>query len=150
MSRTTAGVRALRAAGVPFEAHEYAHRVKGASYAAEATGVEPERLAKTLVVEVDGSPVFALVPADAELGLRTLARAAGGRNAALAAERDAERLTGYTVGGISPFGSRRSLPVYADRRWLAHDRVALNGGGRGLIVELARDDLVRLVEPTPF
>lgn len=143
-------MRALRAAGVPFEAHEYAHRVKGAAYAAEATGVDPERLAKTLVVEIDGDAVFALVPADAELGLRALARAAGGRHANLAAERDAQRLTGYTVGGISPFGSRRALPVYADRHWLEFDRVALNGGARGLIVELDRDDLVRLLEPTPI
>ena len=75
-------------------------------------------------------------------------RLAGGRSAALVETRDAERLTGYRVGGISPFGARRALPVYAERTYLAHDRVALNGGARGLIVELARADLVRALEPT--
>ena len=110
-------------------------------------GIEPERMAKSLVVDVDGSHVFALVPAGRTLSLRELARVAGGRSAALAQERDAERLTGYLVGGISPFGARRSLPVYAEEAWLGHERVALNAGRRGAIVELASADLRRLLEP---
>ena len=89
-----------------------------------------------------------LVPGDRELSLKALARLAGGRSAALVDARDAERLTGYNVGGISPFGARRALPVYAERSYLEHEQVALNGGARGLIVELARDDLVRVLEPT--
>jgi Cys-tRNA(Pro)/Cys-tRNA(Cys) deacylase len=89
-----------------------------------------------------------LVPGDRELGLKALARLARGRGAALVETRDAERLTGYRVGGISPFGARRALPVYAERTYLEHDRVALNGGARGLIIELDRDDLVRVLAPT--
>jgi Cys-tRNA(Pro)/Cys-tRNA(Cys) deacylase len=148
MAAETRGTTALHKAGVPFAAHRYEHRTKGAAYAAEALGIDAGRLAKTLVASVDGRPVFALVPGDLTLDLKALARAAGAKAAALAEPREAERLTGYLIGGISPFGARRALPVFAERRYLEHERVALNGGARGLIVELARDDLVRLLQPT--
>ena len=144
----TRGTTALRRAEVAFARHDYEHVVKGADYAAEALGIEPERMAKSLVALVDGEPVFALVPAGRELSLKALARAAGGKSARMAEPKDAERFTGYQVGGISPFGARRALPVYAERSWLAHAQVALNGGARGLIVELASSDLERLLEPT--
>jgi Cys-tRNA(Pro)/Cys-tRNA(Cys) deacylase len=144
----TRGTAALDRLAVSYRRHSYEHRVKGAAYAAEALGIEPARLAKTLVVAVDGEPVLVLVPGDRELSLKALARLAGGRSAALVETRAAERLTGYNVGGISPFGARRALPVYAERSYLEHDQVALNGGARGLIVELSRDDLVRVLEPT--
>lgn len=143
----TRGTAVLDRLGVAYERHPYEHRLKGAAFAASALGIEPARLAKTLVVAVDGDPVLVLVPGDRELGLKALARLAGGRSAALVETRDAERLTGYRVGGISPFGARRALPVYAERSYLDHDRVALNGGARGLIIELARDDLMRVLEP---
>lgn len=143
----TRGTAALDTLGVPYARHPYAHLVKGAAFAASALGIEPARLAKTLVVAVDGDPVFVLVPGDRELSLKALARLAGGRSASLTEVRDAERLTGYRVGGISPFGARRALPVYAERTYLEHEQVALNGGARGLIIELARDDLVRVLEP---
>ena len=97
--------------------------------------------------QLDDGFAFALVPGDRELSLRGLARAAGSRSAALASERDAQRLTGYQIGGISPFGSRTALPVYAVAEWLARERVALNGGARGVIVELAGADVVRLLSP---
>jgi Cys-tRNA(Pro)/Cys-tRNA(Cys) deacylase len=144
----TRGTTALDRLGVAYDSHPYEHRVKGAAFAAEALGIDPARLAKTLVVAVDGDPVFVLVPGDRELSLKSLARLAGGRSAALVDTKDAERLTGYSVGGISPFGARRALPVYAERDYLEHERVALNGGARGLIIELARDDLLRVLEPT--
>jgi Cys-tRNA(Pro)/Cys-tRNA(Cys) deacylase len=144
----TRGTAMLDRLGVAYDRHPYEHLVKGAAFAASALGIEPGRLAKTLVVAVDGDPVFVLVPGDRELGLKALARLAGGRSAGLVETRDAERLTGYRVGGISPFGARRALPVYAERTYLEHDRVALNGGARGLIIELARDDLVSVLDPT--
>lgn len=144
----TRGTATLDRLGVEYDAHPYEHRVKGAAYAARALGIDAARLAKTLVVAVDGDPVFALVPGDRELSLKALARLAKGRSAALVEAHDAERLTGYRVGGISPFGARRALPVYAERDYLDHERVALNGGARGLIIELARDDLVRVLTPT--
>jgi Cys-tRNA(Pro)/Cys-tRNA(Cys) deacylase len=143
----TRGTAVLDRLGVPYERHPYEHLVKGAAFAASALGIEPARLAKTLVVAVDGDPVFVLVPGDRELSLKALARLAGGRSAALVETRDAERLSGYRVGGISPFGARRALPVYAERSFLEHEQVAVNGGARGLIIELSRDDLVRVLEP---
>jgi Cys-tRNA(Pro)/Cys-tRNA(Cys) deacylase len=144
----TRGTAALDKLGVAYDRHPYEHVVKGAAYAADALGIEPARLAKTLVVAVDGDPVFVLVPGDRELSLKALARLAHGRSASLVEPRDAERLTGYVVGGISPFGARRTLPVYAEQDYMEHDRIALNGGARGLIIELARDDLARVLEPT--
>jgi Cys-tRNA(Pro)/Cys-tRNA(Cys) deacylase len=144
----TRGMRYLREQGVPFEEHRYEHRAKGAAYAAEALGLDAALVAKTLVAQLDDGFVFALVPGDRELSLRGLARAAGSRSAALASERDAQRLTGYQIGGISPFGSRTALPVFAVAGWLARERVALNGGGRGVILELASADLSRLLSPT--
>lgn len=144
----TRGTAVLDRLGVAYERHPYEHREKGAAFAADALGIDAARLAKTLVVAVDGDPVFVLVPGDRELALKALARLAGGRRAALVEAHDAERLTGYRVGGISPFGARRALAVYAERSYLEHDRIALNGGARGLIIELARDDLVRVLEPT--
>jgi Cys-tRNA(Pro)/Cys-tRNA(Cys) deacylase len=146
----TRGMRSLLDHGVPFEEHRYEHRVKGAASAAEALGLAPAVVAKTLVTQLDDGFAFALVPGDRELSLRGLARAAGSRSAALASERDAQRLTGYQIGGISPFGSRTALPVYAVAEWLARERVALNGGGRGVILELACADLIRLLSPTPI
>ena len=144
----TRGTAVLDRLSVAYRRHPYEHLVKGAAFAASALGIEPARLAKTLVVAVDGDPVFVLVPGDRELSLKALARLAGGSRAALVEQKDAERLTGYVVGGISPFGARRALPVYAERTYLEHEQVALNGGARGLIIELARDDLVRVLEPT--
>jgi Cys-tRNA(Pro)/Cys-tRNA(Cys) deacylase len=144
----TRGTATLDRLGVEYDSHPYEHRVKGAAYAASALGIDAARLAKTLVVAIDGDPVFVLVPGDRELSLKALARLAKGRSAALVEATDAERLTGYRVGGISPFGARRALPVYAERDYLEHERVALNGGARGLIIELARDDLVRVLTPT--
>jgi Cys-tRNA(Pro)/Cys-tRNA(Cys) deacylase len=143
----TRGMRSLREQGVVFEEHRYEHRVKGAAYAAEALALDPAMVAKTLVTRIDDDYAFALVPGDRELSLRGLARAAGGRSAALADERTAQRLTGYQIGGISPFGSRSPLPVYAVASWLARERVAINGGARGVILELAAADLVRLLAP---
>ncbi len=144
----TRGMRSLRALGVAFTEHRYEHRVKGAAYAAEALGLAPAMVAKTLVAQLDDGFAFALVPGDRELSLRGLARAAGSRSAALASEQDAQRLTGYQIGGISPFGSRTALPVFAVAVWLARDRIALNGGARGVILELARADLVAALAPT--
>jgi Cys-tRNA(Pro)/Cys-tRNA(Cys) deacylase len=144
----TRGMRFLREHGAPFGEHRYEHRVKGAAYAAEALGLDPAMVAKTLVAQLDDGFAFALVPGDRELSLRGLARAAGSRSAALASERDAQRLTGYQIGGISPFGSRTLLPAYAVADWLARERVALNGGARGVIIELASADVVRLLSPT--
>jgi len=144
----TRGTTTLDRLGVAYESHPYEHRVKGAAYAASALGIEPARLAKTLVVAIDGDPAFVLVPGDRELSLKALARLAKARSAALVEPRDAERLTGYQVGGISPLGARRALPVFLDASAEGFGLVCLNAGARGLIVELATGDLVRLTNAT--
>jgi Cys-tRNA(Pro)/Cys-tRNA(Cys) deacylase len=140
----TRGTTRLRAAGIEHRLHRYRYQAGAgaAEQAAEALDVEPERMFKSLVARAGEAAVFALVPAGRELSLKRLAAAAGVRSARMAEPRDAERLTGYQVGGISPLGSRRALPVYLDRSALDHEQICLNAGGRGLIVELRTADLV--------
>ncbi|GAA1795876.1 Cys-tRNA(Pro) deacylase [Luedemannella flava] len=111
---------------------------------AAALGQEPARVFKTLVAEVDGALTVAVVPVTGELDLKALATAAGGKKAALADRTLAERTTGYVRGGISPLGQRRALPTVIDESALEFDTVLVSAGRRGLQVELAPTDLVRL------
>jgi Cys-tRNA(Pro)/Cys-tRNA(Cys) deacylase len=141
-------MRFLRQRRVAFDVHIYEHLEKGAEFAASALGLPLERFAKTLVVEAAGDPVFALMPGGRELSLKKLARAAGAKQAQLADPRDAERVTGYPVGGISPFGARRALPAFLEESLLEHERIAINAGQRGVILELASADVVRLLDAT--
>jgi Cys-tRNA(Pro)/Cys-tRNA(Cys) deacylase len=145
MARTRA-VDALERAGVEFTAHVYTIESSGGETFGEAVaaalGVAPERVYKTLVAEADGRPVVAIVPVTGTLSLKALAQAAGAKRAAMAEPAVAERLTGYVVGGISPFAHRRALPVIIDESVGPHDRVLVSGGRRGLQVELAPADLV--------
>ncbi len=145
----TPALRALADAGVPFTSHEYALGVDADTYGesvALALGVTPDRLFKTLVVEVDARPVVAVVPVDGRLSLKELARAVGGKRAEMASPPVAERVTGYVVGGISPFGQRKRLPTYCDTSLLEHETVFVSGGRRGIQIELAPADLVALLD----
>ncbi len=138
---------ALTRAGIAFVARPYAHDPRAESYgleAAETLGVPPERVLKTLMATVDGGLTVAVVPVAERLDLKALARALGGRAAAMAPPADAERATGYVVGGISPVGQRRAHPTVIDASALAHEAVLVSGGRRGLDVELAPADLVRI------
>jgi len=135
----------LRKAGIDHRLLRYDYRpVGGAERAAAELGVEPERMYKSLVAQAGDELVFALVPTDAVLSLKKLAAAAGAKHAAMAQPRDAERVTGYQVGGISPLGSRKALPVFLDEGSQAFERVCLNAGNRGHIVEVATADLIRV------
>jgi len=134
---TTQAMRYLDQRHIEYEAREYDHREKGAEFAAEALDWPPEAMIKTLVTVLsDRSVVLVLMPGDQELSLKNLARAAGVKQAAMAPESIAQRLTGYQVGGISPFGTRHNLPVWMHRDLLDHERVGINGGRRGLILFL--------------
>jgi Cys-tRNA(Pro)/Cys-tRNA(Cys) deacylase len=113
---------------------------------ADALGVPPERVFKTLVADLDGALVVAVVPVTGELDLKALAAALGGKRAAVADRAAAERATGYVRGGISPLGQRRRLPTVVDESATGHDTVYVSAGRRGLQVELAPADLIRLVE----
>ena len=135
-----------------YEADDRARAGAGVAYgleAAEALGVPPERVFKTLLAEVDGRLWVAVVPVTGQLDLKALAAAAGGKKAAMADAGDAERATGYVVGGISPLGQRKRLPTVVDASALDHATVHVSGGRRGLEVELAGADLVRLTGARP-
>lgn len=112
--------------------------------AAAALGISPERIFKTLVASVDGGLVLAVVPVAGELDLKRLAAAVGGRRADMAEPAAAERATGYVIGGISPIGTRRALPVVLDSTALGQTTVFVSAGRRGQQVELAPADLVRI------
>ena len=138
---------ALTKAGVAFTAHSYEHDSAAGSFgaeAAEALGVPPERVFKTLLAEVDGKLTVAVVPVSGSLDLKALASAVGGKKAAMADPADAERSTGYVLGGISPLGQRRPLRTVVDESALEFETVLCSGGRRGFEIELAPADLVRL------
>jgi len=142
---------ALRAAGIPFVEHAYPHDPASTGYgleAASALGVDPDRVFKTLLAEVDGSLVVGVVPVSGRLDLKALAAAAGGKRAAMADPAVAERRTGYVVGGISPIGQRTRLPTVIDETAELWDTVFVSGGRRGLDVELSPADLVRATAAT--
>ncbi len=138
---------ALTAAGVPFTVHSYDHDPSRPSYgeeAAEAMGVAPERVFKTLVADVDGALTVAVVPVAGQLDLKALAAAVGGKRAAMADPALAERTTGYVRGGISPLGQRKRLPTVLDASATRHGTICVSAGRRGLEVELSPADLTGL------
>lgn len=145
----TPAIKALERAGVAHTVHPYDHDPGAASFgleAAEALGVPPARVFKTLLARADGRLVVGIVPVIAQLDLKALAAAVEARRATMADPADAERATGYVVGGISPLGQRRSLPTVLDESARGHATVYVSGGRRGLDVEVAPDDLVRLLD----
>ncbi len=151
MARATPATRAAEHASIDFRVHEYAHRA-GAEYGAEAAeqlGVDPARVFKTLIASTtDGRHVVGVVPVAAQLDLKALANAVGAKQAGLAEPDDAQRLTGYVLGGISPLGQKRGLDAVVDASASAHDSVFVSGGRRGLEIELAPRDLVELTHAT--
>ncbi|MEU5942710.1 Cys-tRNA(Pro) deacylase [Micromonospora sp. NPDC047548] len=115
---------------------------------AEALGVPPQRVFKSLVTEVDGALTVAVVPVTGELDLKALAAAVGGKRATMADRSAAERATGYVRGGISPLGQRKRLPTVPDSSALAYDTIYVSAGRRGLQLQLAPADLVALTDAT--
>jgi Cys-tRNA(Pro)/Cys-tRNA(Cys) deacylase len=149
--RGTAATALLDREGVPYTVHTYAHDPQRESYgseASEALNVPADRVFKTLVASVDGVLTVGVVPVSAQLDLKALAAAAGGKKATMADPAAAERATGYVVGGISPIGQRRRLPVVVDATALEFQAVYCSGGRRGLEIELAPADLIRLADAT--
>ncbi|MER7169354.1 Cys-tRNA(Pro) deacylase [Micromonospora sp. NPDC000207] len=149
--RGTPATALLTRQGITHRLHQYDVSPDAPHYGAsvaEALGVPGYRLFKTLVGEVDGVLVVAVVPVTGELDLRRLAAATGGKRAVLAERPVAERVTGYVRGGISPLGQRRRLPTVVDSSALERDTVYVSAGRRGLQVELAPTDLVTLTGAT--
>ena len=151
MAKSTPATLALKNAGVTFQLHEYDYDPNAARIgmqAAEALGIEPARLLKTLMAKAGDEIVCVLAPSDREVNLKRLAAAAGAKSAAMLGAAEAERITGYHVGGISPFGQKKRVRVFVEQAALAHPRIVVNGGRRGLQAELAPADLVLMLNAT--
>ena len=149
MSHTTQGTLALAKLGIAFSLHPYAydaeaHRI--GLQAAEALGIAPGQTFKTLMAEVDGKPVCVVVPADREASLKKVAAVFGGKAAALLKAPDAERLTGYKIGGIGPFGQKRRVPTVLDETAGLYARIYVNAGQRGLLISLDPADAISAAE----
>lgn len=147
MATGTPATALLTKSGVPFRLHPYDHDPRAEAYgeeAAEALGVDPTRIFKTLIASVEGKLCCAVVPVAARLDLKAFAAALGGKRAEMAEPAAAARATGYVVGGISPLGQRSRLRVVVDASASAFSTVYVSAGKRGLQVELAPNDLVRV------
>jgi Cys-tRNA(Pro)/Cys-tRNA(Cys) deacylase len=145
MSKATRATKALADAGVAFTVHNYDYDPDAEHIglqAAAAMGEEPQRVLKTLMTKVDGKPICVIVPSDREVSMKKLAAAVGGKSAEMMKPADAERMSGFKVGGISPFGQMRKVPTVIEAEALAHDLVYVNGGQRGLQVRLKPQELV--------
>ena len=145
MSKTTPATLALTKAGVDFTTASYDYDPdadRAGLQAAEALGVAPSIVLKTLMAEVDGKPVCVVVPSDEEVNMKKLAAAFGGKTARMMKPADAERLTGYKVGGISPFGQKKPVPSCVEQLALLEDQVFLNGGQRGLQIRMQPEALL--------
>jgi Cys-tRNA(Pro)/Cys-tRNA(Cys) deacylase len=148
VAKSTPATLVLQKANISFALHEYdydpnAERI--GMQAAEALGIDPARLLKTLMVRAGGEIVCVLVPSDRELNLKRLAVTAGSKSAVMLGATEAERVTGYHVGGISPFGQKKRVRVFIEQAVLAFPHIVINGGRRGLQMELAPADLVRVL-----
>jgi len=149
MSKSTRATKALEQAGITFSVLTYDYDPdadKIGLQAAEALGEPPERVLKTLMALVDGKPVCVIVPSDREVSMKKLAAAFGGKSAQMMKPTDAERITGYKVGGISPFGQMRPPRVALEAAAMAHALVTLNGGQRGLQVRLSPKDVASVLK----
>lgn len=147
----TRGVRALLDQKVAFTPHFYPYIDHGGTrHAASCLNIDEHAIIKTLVMETDAkSPLIILMHGDREVSTRRLARALGVKSVAPCTVEKTERVTGYTVGGISPLGTRRALPVYAERSILTLPRLFINGGKRGFLVAVTPNDLGQVMTLEP-
>ena len=148
MARQTPATLVLARTGLAFTVHAYSYDPGAGSiglHAADALGETPARVLKTLMAEVDGKPVCAVLASDHSLAMKRLAAAAGGKSAAMMPPARAERLTGYKVGGISPLGQRHPVPTFLDSAAIEQPYVFVNGGQRGLQLRLAPADLAAAI-----
>ena len=152
MAKGTPATIALEKANIAFTLHEYEYDPNASRIgmqAAEALGVEPSRLLKTLMAKADGKIVCVLLPSDREVNFKKLAAGTGAKSAAMLPPAEAERITGYRVGGISPFGQKKRVGVFIEADALEYPAIIVNGGRRGLQIEIPPRDLVTLLDATP-
>jgi len=146
----TPAVAALRKQGVEFTFHFYGYRKNAVTRAAAMeVGVDEHIVVKTLVMETgEGKPLIILMHGDRQVSTKALASQMGVKTVKPSSPKDAERLTGYQIGGISPFGTKRKLPVYIEETIIDIPRIVINGGKRGFLLELATQDLIKVLNPT--
>ena len=151
MASATAAVRVLRQHGVPFTEHPYRYEERGGTrVSARELGVDEHSIIKTLVMQDErNQPLIVLMHGDREVSTKNLARQIGAKTVEPCEPAVAERHTGYQVGGTSPFGTRKAMPVYVERTILDLRRIYINGGRRGFLVSLTPADLSRVLSPTP-
>lgn len=143
----TPAINAAKKAGITFVVREYDHDPSCTAYgleAAEKLGVDPRQVFKTLVADLGGELVVAVIPVESMLGLKQLAKAAGAKKAAMADRVLVERATGYVIGGVSPLGQKKRLRTFIDISAQDHPAMLVSGGRRGLDIELAPEDLARM------
>jgi Cys-tRNA(Pro) deacylase len=150
MTPSTNAIRLLKDQGVPFTLHEYRYEEHGGTtVAAKAIGVDEHAMIKTIVMEDDlRAPVIILMHGDRDVSTKELARALGRRSVSPCDPKTAERHTGYRVGGTSPFGTKRPIPICLEASIADLETIYVNGGSRGLLVGMAPNDLIRLLRPT--
>ena len=147
----TPALHALKGAGVAFVPRIYDYVAHGGTgEAARQLGLDEHQVVKTLIMQDEnGDPLVVLMHGDKEVSTKNLARQLGRKTVEPCAERDAQRYTGYQVGGISPFGTRRAMPVFVEKGILELERLCINGGKRGLLVEISPQALIKLLNPAP-
>lgn len=140
---TTRGIQYLKKHKIAHEMVKYDHKEKGAEFAAQAADFPLTQTIKTLVVALDNKRwVLVLMPGDRQLSMKKVAKACGAKRAAMADTAAAQRLTGYTVGGISPFGTQKRIQAVMDRTLQEYDEVMINAGQRGIMVKLSPSDII--------
>lgn len=152
MARTTPATLMLDKAGAAYSVHTYTYDPNADSiglHAAASLGADPAIVLKTLIAMVDGKPVCVVLPSDREVSMKKLAAAFGGKAAEMARVADAERITGYRVGGVSPFGQKKRLPTVVEATALVNPRVFVNGGQRGLQVDVEPAEILRILDGKP-
>ena len=145
----TPAVVALQAAGVVFTVHEYEHDPAVRNFgleAAEVLGLDPDQVFKTLLVSADGDPAVAIVPVSSQLSLKAVGAALGRKRVEMCDPALAQRVTGYVLGGISPFGQRKQSPTVIDETCELYDTIYVSGGRRGLDLGVAPGDLIELLD----
>ena len=143
----TPAINAAKKVKIPYTVHEYVHDPACASYgleAAEKLNINPSRVYKTLVADLGGEIVVAVIPVTAMLSMKLLANAAGAKKAAMADKSLVERTTGYVLGGVSPLGQKKRLRTFIDASARSHPTILVSGGRRGLDIEIAPEDLARM------
>jgi Cys-tRNA(Pro)/Cys-tRNA(Cys) deacylase len=145
----TLGVKFLESKGIAFTLHPYSYDPDAEAVglaAAAALGLDPTLTLKTLMVEVDGKPACCVIPSDRQLSMKKVAAAFHGKAAAMMPPAKAEKLTGYRVGGISPFGSKRAVPVAMEASVCGAEKVWINAGQRGLLLGIAPDQALAVLD----